>query len=71
MSFPIVFAREPLAALLRVVAAWYRAMELLLLFVAIVDVSLKMSLGSKSLGTVRVRTFVIPCVISLMVPDEG
>ena len=71
MSFPIVFAREPLAALLRVVAAWYRAMELLLLLVAIIDVSLKMSFGSKSFMTVRVRTFMIPGVISLMVPDRG
>jgi hypothetical protein len=41
--------------------------ELLLPFMAIIDVTLKMSFSSKSLATIWVRTFVVFGMISLMV----
>jgi hypothetical protein len=41
-------------------------MELLLPLVAIVDMTLKMSLGSKALATVRVRALVVFCMVALM-----
>lgn len=41
-------------------------MELLLPLVAIVDMTLKMSLGSKALATIRVRALVVFCMVALM-----
>lgn len=42
-------------------------MELLLPFMSVIDMTLKMSFGSKTLATVRVRAFVVFCVVALMV----
>lgn len=41
-------------------------MELLLPLVAIVDMTLKMSLGSKALATIRVGALVVFCMVALM-----
>jgi hypothetical protein len=41
-------------------------MELLLPLVAIVDMTLKMSLGSKALTTIRVWALVVFCMVALM-----
>lgn len=41
-------------------------MELLLPFMSVIDMTLKMSFGSKALATVRIRAFVVFCVVALM-----
>ena len=67
MAFPSVFAGESLPTLSLVVAAWNSTVELLLPFMSVIDMTLKMSFGSKTLATVRVRAFVVFCVVALMV----
>lgn len=69
VAFPVVFAGEPLASLSGVVTSLDGAVELLLLLVPVIDVSLKMGLGSESLSTVGVCAFVLLSVVSLMMPD--
>lgn len=68
VSLPIVLSREGFATISRIVASRHAAVELLLLFVPVVDVSLEMCLGSEALAAVRVRAFMIFAMVSLVVP---
>lgn len=66
VSFPVVLSGKPLATLSRVIATSHDAVKLLLLLMAVIDVSLEMSLGSKALSAILVWAFMILGVISLV-----
>lgn len=68
VPLPVVLAGESLASLPRVVAARHRAVELLLLLMAVVDVPLQMRLGTEALAARGVRTLVVFAVVAPMVP---
>jgi hypothetical protein len=68
VPFPVVFARECLASSFRIVTVGKGAVKLLLLLMAVVDVSLQVRFCSKTLATVLVRAFVLLGVVALVMP---
>lgn len=68
MALPVVLSRKGFATIPRIVASRNTAMELLLLFVSVVDMSLEMCLGSEAFAAVRVHAFMILAMVPLVVP---
>lgn len=68
VPLPIILPGEGFTAGPGVIAALDRAVEFLLLFVAVIDMSLEMSLCAESLSACRVGAFVVLAVVPLMVP---
>jgi hypothetical protein len=66
MSPPVILAREGLPAF-EILATLLGAMETLLLLMLVIDVPIKMRLGTKLLAAVRVRANMFSVVESLVV----
>lgn len=66
VSPPVVLSRERLAAGLGVGACANGAVEFLRLLVLVVDVTIQVGLGSKSLATSWVRALMRPFMVSFM-----
>lgn len=66
MPFPIIFALKRFSPSPRIVAIRFLTMEFLLFDMTIVDVTLQVRLGSKSLAAVFVRALVLLAMIPLM-----
>lgn len=69
VSLPVVFSGECFAACSGIITAGDRAVEFLLLLVPVINVSLKMSLGTKALATAWVWALVVFAMISLVMSE--
>lgn len=69
VSLPVVFSGERFAASSGIITASNRAVEFLLLLVPVINVSLKMSLGTEALATAWIWALVVFTMVSLVMSE--